>query len=149
MQANVSKAGQLLQVIERDKRDRNREKKRLRDLTITRTEKDNARMTWNDNREREIMGNLSLDNCLPLQGDGKAHAFFVQEEEKKIKAVRERMVKKKTELQALKNEEFTEQPPVSSLIKSNVSDPSHFDVDPDPGIHIWEKWIRILGSTSP
>ena len=34
-----------------------------------------------------------------------------------------------------------------------VSDPSHFDVDPDPdpGIHIWEKWIRIqiLGSTFP
>ena len=28
---------------------------------------------------------------------------------------------------------------------SSVSDPSHFDVDPDPdpGIHIWEKWIRI------
>ena len=25
------------------------------------------------------------------------------------------------------------------------SDPSHFDVDPDPGINIWEKWI--LGST--
>ena len=21
------------------------------------------------------------------------------------------------------------------------------DPDPDPGIHIWEKWIRILGST--
>ena len=33
----------------------------------------------------------------------------------------------------------------------SVSDPSHFDVDPDPdpGIHIWEKWIRILGSTFP
>ena len=30
---------------------------------------------------------------------------------------------------------------------TSVSDPSHFDVDPDPGIHIWEKWIRILGST--
>ena len=31
----------------------------------------------------------------------------------------------------------------------SVLDPSHFDVDPDPGIHIWEKWIqiRILGST--
>ena len=27
--------------------------------------------------------------------------------------------------------------------KSSVSDPSHFDMDPDPGIHIWEKWIRI------
>ena len=28
----------------------------------------------------------------------------------------------------------------------SVSDPSHFDVDsdPDPEIHIWEKWIRIL-----
>ena len=26
---------------------------------------------------------------------------------------------------------------------TSVSDPSHFDVDPDPGIHIWEKWIRI------
>ena len=34
---------------------------------------------------------------------------------------------------------------------TSVSDPSHFDVDPDPdpGIHIWEKWIRILGSTFP
>ena len=33
----------------------------------------------------------------------------------------------------------------------SVSDPSQFDVDPDPdpGIHIWEKWIRILGSTFP
>ena len=31
----------------------------------------------------------------------------------------------------------------------SVSDPSHFDVDPDPGIHILEKWIRILGSTFP
>ena len=38
-------------------------------------------------------------------------------------------------------------------ICNSVSDPSHFDVDldpdPDPGIHIWEKWIRILGSTFP
>ena len=35
--------------------------------------------------------------------------------------------------------------------KYSVSDPSHFDVDPDPdpGIHIWEKWTRILGSTFP
>ena len=32
---------------------------------------------------------------------------------------------------------------------TSVSDPSHFDVDPDPGIHILEKWIRILGSTFP
>ena len=39
----------------------------------------------------------------------------------------------------------------------SLADPSHFDVDPDPGIHvkvdpdplihIWEKWIPILGST--
>ena len=29
------------------------------------------------------------------------------------------------------------------LVVGSVSDPSHFDVDPDPGIHIWEKWIRI------
>ena len=35
------------------------------------------------------------------------------------------------------------------LLHSSVSDPSHFDVDPDPGIHIWEKWIQILGSTFP
>ena len=28
--------------------------------------------------------------------------------------------------------------------KTSVSDQSHFDVDPDPGIHIWEKWIWIL-----
>ena len=34
-------------------------------------------------------------------------------------------------------------------VSTSVSDPSHFDVDPDPGIHIWEKWIRILGSTFP
>ena len=36
------------------------------------------------------------------------------------------------------------------ILTNSVSDPSHFDVDPDPdpGIHIWEKWIRILGSTS-
>ena len=34
---------------------------------------------------------------------------------------------------------------------SSVSDPSHFDMDTDPapGIHIWEKWIRILVSTFP
>ena len=30
------------------------------------------------------------------------------------------------------------------IVANSVSDPSHFDVDPDPGIHIWEKWIRIL-----
>ena len=34
-------------------------------------------------------------------------------------------------------------------VSTSVSDPSHFDVDPDPGIHIWEKWIQILGSTFP
>ena len=30
-------------------------------------------------------------------------------------------------------------------LDSSVADPSHFDVDPDPdpGIHIWEQWIRI------
>ena len=37
------------------------------------------------------------------------------------------------------------------LVMASVSDPSHFEVDPDPdpGIQIWEKWIRIriLGST--
>ena len=37
------------------------------------------------------------------------------------------------------------------IVQTSFSDPSHFDVDPDlgPGIHIWEKWIRIriLGST--
>ena len=44
---------------------------------------------------------------------------------------------------------------IISIIYISVSDPSHFDVDPDPdpvpGIHIWEKWIRIriLGSTFP
>ena len=32
-------------------------------------------------------------------------------------------------------------------VLTSVSDQSHFDVDPDPGIHIGEKWIRILGST--
>ena len=41
----------------------------------------------------------------------------------------------------------------SVKVESSVSDPSHFDVDPDPdpGIHISEKWIRIriLGSTFP
>ena len=28
---------------------------------------------------------------------------------------------------------------------TSVADPSHFDMDPDLGIHIWEKWnwIRI------
>ena len=33
---------------------------------------------------------------------------------------------------------------ITKLIFS-VSDPSHFDVDPDPDprIHIWKKWIRI------
>ena len=40
-----------------------------------------------------------------------------------------------------------------SFLLSSVSDPSHFDMDPDPdpGIQIWEKWIRIriLGSTFP
>ena len=36
---------------------------------------------------------------------------------------------------------------INAILKSSVSDPSHFDVDPDPGIHIWEKWIRILGFT--
>ena len=40
-----------------------------------------------------------------------------------------------------------------SIPITSVSDPSHFDMDPDPdpGIHIWEKWlrIRILGSTFP
>ena len=46
-------------------------------------------------------------------------------------------------------------PPFTALVRepSSVSDPSHFDVDPDPGpdpgIHIGEKWIRILGSTFP
>ena len=35
------------------------------------------------------------------------------------------------------------------ILLNVVSDPSHIDVDPDPGIHIWEKWIRILGSTFP
>ena len=37
------------------------------------------------------------------------------------------------------------------IIKSSVSDSSHLDVDPDPdpGINIWEKCIRILGSTFP
>ena len=37
------------------------------------------------------------------------------------------------------------------MMKNSVSDPSHFDLDPDPGIHIWEKWIRIriVGSTFP
>ena len=36
-----------------------------------------------------------------------------------------------------------------SIPITSVSDPSHFDMDPDPDprIHIWEKWIRILGST--
>ena len=38
-------------------------------------------------------------------------------------------------------------------LAGSVSDPSHFDVDPDsdPEIHIWEKWIRIwiLGSNFP
>ena len=34
-----------------------------------------------------------------------------------------------------------------SLKISSVSDLSHFYVDPDPGIHIWEKCIWILGST--
>ena len=42
---------------------------------------------------------------------------------------------------------------LSMYLFISVSDPSHFDVDPDPdpdpGIHIWEKWIRILGSTFP
>ena len=35
------------------------------------------------------------------------------------------------------------------ILINSVSDPSHSDMDPDPGIHIWEKWIqiRILGST--
>ena len=33
-------------------------------------------------------------------------------------------------------------------LPSSVSDPSNFDMDPDPDpwVHIWEKWIRILGS---
>ena len=35
------------------------------------------------------------------------------------------------------------------IVQTSVSDPSHFDVDPDSVIHIWEKWIRILGSTFP
>ena len=37
------------------------------------------------------------------------------------------------------------------FVSASVSDPSHFDVDPDPvpGIHIWEKWIRILRSNFP
>ena len=37
------------------------------------------------------------------------------------------------------------------LLIISVSDPSHIDVDPDPdpGIHIWEKWIRIIGFTFP
>ena len=49
--------------------------------------------------------------------------------------------------------------PSSVFSFHSVSDPSHFDVDPDPGIHIkvdpdplihiWEKLIRILGSTFP
>ena len=48
---------------------------------------------------------------------------------------------------------FTVDIRVCQIVRSSVSDPSHFDVDPDPdsdpGIHIWEKWIRILGSTFP
>ena len=37
--------------------------------------------------------------------------------------------------------------PVNKKIR--VSDPYHFDLDPDPDyqIHIWVLWIRILGST--
>ena len=36
-------------------------------------------------------------------------------------------------------------------VKSSVADQSHFDVDPNPNPenHIWEEWIRILGSTYP
>ena len=32
-------------------------------------------------------------------------------------------------------------------LKTSVADPSHFDVNPDPGIHIWSYWIQIFGST--
>ena len=28
-------------------------------------------------------------------------------------------------------------------ITNSVSDPLHFDVDPDPGHHFWEYWIRL------
>ena len=34
-------------------------------------------------------------------------------------------------------------------VKSSFADQSHFDVDPNPENHIWEEWIRILGSTFP
>ena len=32
---------------------------------------------------------------------------------------------------------------LTDIKENSISDPSNFDVDPDPGIHIWENWILI------